>query len=90
MKKLIGFIKGLVKGGAEASLIPSVLRGVVSTVKKLKTSGARDFLDVNGDGKRTFADIEALKWEQIGKIVAVVFILGVILWLAAKYGVPLI
>jgi hypothetical protein len=79
MRKIIGFIKGVALGVGESTLLPSLVR----VVKKVTKSGAISFLDVNGDGKFTMADVKELQWEQIGKLAAV----GVILYLSAKFGI---
>jgi hypothetical protein len=82
MRPIFKILKGAVKGIAESTFIPSVIR----EVKKTTQSGAKSWLDVNGDGKIDWQDVNDLQWEQIGKLVAV----GTIMYLAARFGIPLI
>jgi hypothetical protein len=79
MKKLFSILKGAVKGGAEATLIPSLAR----EIKKLKSSGAQKYLDVNQDGRINWKDVEDLQWQTLGKLLAVIGLL----YLALKLDV---
>ena len=87
MQKLItsikGFIKGAAKGGAETTLIPSVLReiGKLKKAKDIYKYGGR--FDLNGDGRINLDDLRMLTWEAIGRIGAVL----ILLYAALRFGV---
>jgi hypothetical protein len=79
MKKVFEFLKGGLKGVFETTLIPSLIK----EGKKLTSSGAQAYLDVNGDGRINWKDVEALQWQTLGKLLGVILVL----WLALKLDV---
>ena len=87
MQKIItsikGLIKGAAKGGAETTLIPSIIRevGKLKKAKDVYKYGGK--FDLNGDGRINLDDIRMMTWEMIGKIAAI----GLILYFALRYGV---
>ena len=89
MKKIIKIIKPFLKGSGDGLASPVI--GILKEIKKLRRSGAMDFLDTNGDGKVNFQDIEELQWKTIGKlfsIVALTVLSGLaLLWLNQYFPV---
>ena len=79
MKKLFSIGKSILKGAAigtaETTLIPTLIR----EIKKLSTKEIMKVLDVNGDGRFNWKDIELMRWQQIGKFAAIILLVYVIL-----------
>lgn len=85
MRSIIKFLLGLIKGAAVESGPLSIFKDL----KKLNTRQAMKFLDANGDGKFTMADVKELQWETIGKFLGVIAAWLLLYWLTAKYNIPL-
>lgn len=95
-------VVGVVKGAAETTIIPSIVREVktlksASLAKLLDRNGdgkinladVKDlamYLDVNGDGKVDLADIQQLRWETLGKLVVLFASLAGLLYAVFRFA----
>ena len=80
---IIRFITGAVKGAAVES---NGLTGIIGFVKSLDKKKAKAMLDVNGDGKIDWNDLDAarakirdLRWEELGKVAGIIAIYFILL-----------
>ena len=65
--------KGLIKGFGKGAVDMTPLTAIIKVVKDVRNwKRIKGLLDTNNDGKLTLEDLKGLKWETLGKLLAVI------------------
>ena len=66
-------VKSIVSGFGKTAVDMTPLTALIKVVKDVRNwKRIKNMLDVNQDGKLTIEDLKGLKWETIGKVLAII------------------